>query len=140
VKKAYIPQKLRRQVIERAKEMCEYCLSKSDLLGTDLEVEHIIPESLRGASSLDNLCASCSTCNRHKASKVWVIDQDTGQRARLFHPRRQKWKRHFRWSENGTIIIGKTICGRATVEALKMNRERLVRARRLWVAWGEHPP
>lgn len=112
MKKAYISRKLRRQVLERAGEMCEYCLSKSDLLGTDLEVEHIIPESLGGVSSLDNLCASCSTCNRHKASKVWVIDPD----------------------------IGKTICGRATVETLQMNRERLVRARRLWVAWGEHPP
>jgi len=85
VKKAYIPQKLRRQVFERAKEMCEYCLSKSDLLGTDLEVEHIIPESLGGASSLDNLCASCSTCNRHKASKVWAIDPNTGRGTRLFH-------------------------------------------------------
>lgn len=138
MKKVYIPQEIRQHVFKRAKEMCEYCLSKSDLLGTDLEIEHIIPESL--PISLDNLCASCSTCNRHKGSRIWAIDPDTGRLSRLFHPRRQQWNRHFRWSEDGTIILGVTICGRATVEALQMNRERLVRARRLWVVWGEHPP
>ena len=73
MKKAYISQKLRRQVLERAKEMCEYCLSMSDLLGANLEVEHIIPESLGGLSSLDNLCASYSTCNRHKASRAMLL-------------------------------------------------------------------
>jgi len=39
VKKAYIPQKIRQYVFKRAREMCEYCLSKSDLLGMDLEIE-----------------------------------------------------------------------------------------------------
>lgn len=120
--------------------MCEYCLSKSDLLGADLEIEHIIPESLGGASSLDNLCASCSTCNRHKGVRICATDPVTGQRTRLFHPRQQQWNRHFRWSEDGTLILGKTICGRVTVEVLQMNRDRIVRTRRLWVAWGEHPP
>lgn len=140
MKKAYIPQKIRQYVFKRAREMCEYCLTKSDLLGMDLEVEHVIPESLGGTSSLDNLCASCPTCNRRKGSRIRAIDPDTGQRVRLFHPRQQRWNRHFRWSEHGTLIFGKTICGRATVKALQMNRERLVRARRLWVSWGEHPP
>jgi len=140
VKKAYIPQKIRQEVFKRAKERCEYCLNKSDLLGMDLEVEHIIPESLGGTSSLENLCASCPICNRHKSSRIWVIDPDTGRRVRLFHPRQQQWNRHFCWSEDGTLILGKTICGRATIEALQMNRERLVRARRLWADWGEHPP
>lgn len=140
MKRAYISQKTRQEVFKRAKEMCEYCLSQSDLLGMDLEIEHIIPESLGGTSSLDNLCASCPTCNRHKGPGIRAIDPDTEQRVRLFHPRQQRWNQHFRWSEDGTLIIGKTICGRATVEALQMNRLRLVRARKLWVAWGEHPP
>ncbi|MCH8294351.1 HNH endonuclease [Candidatus Poribacteria bacterium] len=131
---------MRQEVLKRAKEKCEYCLSQSDLLGAELEIEHIIPESLNGTSSLDNLCASCATCNRHKGSRIWAIDPETGRNVRLFHPRQQRWNRHFRWSEDGTRIIGKTICGRATVEAWQMNRQRLVRARRLWMAWGEHPP
>lgn len=29
---------------------------------------------------------------------------------------------------------------RATVEALDMNRPRLVQLRQIWVRWGEHPP
>jgi len=30
--------------------------------------------------------------------------------------------------------------GRVSELDILMNRERLVRARRFWVAWGEHPP
>jgi hypothetical protein len=40
----------------------------------------------------------------------------------------------------GAQIMGLTACGRATVEALGMNNPRIVRARRLWVAAGWHPP
>jgi hypothetical protein len=38
---------------------------------------------------------------------------------RLFHPRRQRWERHFRFA--GPIIVGRTACGRATVAVLAMN-------------------
>jgi hypothetical protein len=43
----------------------------------------------------------------------------TGNIVLLFHPRRQKWERHFRWF--GARVIGRTQCGRATVALLKMN-------------------
>jgi len=58
----------------------------------------------------------------------------------LFNPRRQRWPEHFEWSEDGTQIVGLTDCGRATVEALKMNNPRIVRARQLWISVGWHPP
>jgi hypothetical protein len=37
-------------------------------------------------------------------------------------------------------IIGLMPAGRATVEALKMNNDYIVPARRLWVMAGWHPP
>ena len=36
------------------------------------------------------------------------------------------------WSEDGTEIIGLTVCGRATVEALKLNNEFAKQARAIW--------
>jgi hypothetical protein len=59
---------------------------------------------------------------------------------RLFHPRRQQWKRHFPWSENGTEIIGRTVCGPATVEALHLNSDLAVLVRMNWIKVGWHPP
>ena len=53
----------------------------------------------------------------------------------LFNPRQQSWAEHFAWSEDGTQVIG-----RATVAALKMNNPVSIRARKLWVSVGWHPP
>jgi hypothetical protein len=58
----------------------------------------------------------------------------------LFHPLSQQWRDHFAWDESNTLIIGLTACGRATIIALKMNNEAVVRARRRWVEAGWHPP
>jgi hypothetical protein len=40
----------------------------------------------------------------------------------------------------GLTLQGKTPTGRATIERLKMNQERVVRARRNWMNAGNHPP
>jgi Zn ribbon nucleic-acid-binding protein len=103
-------------------------------------VDHIIPQAEGGETTQDNLCCACGLCNGHKQKRTHARDPQTRRRVRLFHPRRQKWARHFRWSEDGTQIIGLTACGRATVEALQMNHPDMVRARRNWVAAGWHPP
>lgn len=58
----------------------------------------------------------------------------------LFNPRSQDWNKHFAWTEDGEQIIGLTAIGRATVEALNLNRPTLVKARRRWVEAGWHPP
>jgi hypothetical protein len=42
--------------------------------------------------------------------------------------------------EDSLRIEGKTAIGRATVEALQLNREVLVEARGTWIAAGLHPP
>ncbi len=62
----------------------------------------------------------------------------TGQREPLFHPRQQFWHEHFSWSRDKSEVIGKTPCGRATVEALHLNRAGVVNLRRLLFMAGVH--
>jgi len=105
-----------------------------------LEIEHIIPIAAGGTDDEENLWLSCRLCNNAKGAKTHGYDINTRWRVRLFNPRRQKWCRHFRWSHDGTQIIGITPCGRATVSALNLNNEiaRVVRGN--WVTAGWHPP
>jgi len=135
-----VSDKLRQQVVERANNICEYCGNQQELgIGT-FQVDHIYPQVLGGKTTLDNLALACPACNMAKYMQVRAIDPKTGRRVTLFNPRCQRWTRHFQWNEDYSRIIGRTMCGRATVEALQMNRERIVRLRLYWRALGLHPP
>jgi hypothetical protein len=103
-------------------------------------VEHIVPEAAAGPTVEENLWLACVHCNQFKADRTHAEDPLTDEVVALFNPRTQVWKEHFTWSENGTEIIGLTPCGRATVVALRLNRELAVLARRLWVSVGWWPP
>jgi hypothetical protein len=105
-----------------------------------MHVEHIDPIVEGGASTENNLWLSCPLCNGHKGTQTHSVDPVTRRRMRLFNPRRQVWRDHFRWSDDGIEVMGVTPVGRATVIALKLNNDHLVRARRRWVAVGWHPP
>jgi hypothetical protein len=59
---------------------------------------------------------------------------------RLYDPRRQNGWEHFRWSEDGTQILGLAPDGRATVLALQPNNLLAVMVRRHWVSAGWHHP
>ena len=58
----------------------------------------------------------------------------------LFNPRAMQWSDHFMWNESYTAVVGKTPTGRATIEALRLNRKPLMNLRRALIAIGEHPP
>lgn len=103
-------------------------------------VDHIMPEARGGLTTSDNLALSCLICNTHKYEKTHGRDPLTGRQVALFHPRRQNWFRHFAWTPNHLLIYGRTVCGRATVEALKLNNERLVGLRQIWLEIGARPP
>jgi hypothetical protein len=105
-----------------------------------MHIEHIIPKTAGGLSIEENLWLACPACNEFKGAQTHAIDPVTGRRVRLFNPRKQKWKRHFRWSADGTEIIGKTAVGRATVVALQMNHPVSIRTRQKWVLAGWWPP
>ncbi len=136
----YIPKSLRRRVAEQAQYRCGYCLTREDVTGTPMEVDHLFPSSLGGLTVEANLWLACGLCNDHKGSRVTAEDPDDGRQARLFNPRLDAWEQHFEWIEGGVRIEGRTAIGRATVSALHLNRRHLVTARQGWVTVGWHPP
>lgn len=105
-----------------------------------MEIDYIVPEAAQGKTQLDNLCLTCRGCNSFKQDHQIGIDPDSGTEVTLYNPRTQKWHDHFKWSEDGITIIGLTAIGRATLDRLRMNREGILIARRLWVQAGWHPP
>lgn len=130
----------RQQVAERAHGCCEYCRSQARFATQAFSVEHIVPRSKGGTSDLENLALSCQGCNNHKYTKIEDLDPVSKARVPLYHPREHNWANHFAWNMDCTLVIGLTSIGRATVEALQLNREGLVNLRRVLFTLGEHPP
>ncbi len=137
---AYISDKRRYKVIERAAHRCEYCQTDQQISGAQMHIEHIIPLVHGGQSDEENLCLACAWCNSYKGSQIKAYDPLTHEEVALFNPRVQTWLDHFRWQENGVEIMGLTPTGRVTVATLKMNNEYILPARRQWVLAGWHPP
>ena len=102
-----------------------------------MHVEHIDPAQ---GDEPQNLCLACASCNLSKGEATSAVDSLTQTLTPLFNPRQHRWLDHFQWVEDGAIVIGTTSIGRVTVERLKMNIERIVTARRIWIKAGEHPP
>ncbi len=137
---ARIPASIRRVVAARARNYCEYCRCSDRFATESFSVEHIQPQSAEGASVLENLAWSCMGCNGHKHAKTQATDPETGETVALFHPRQQIWDEHFGWNETFTRVIGKTPCGRASVEALHLNRAGVMNLRLVLANAGLHPP
>jgi HNH endonuclease len=135
-----VSEAVRERVREQAQNRCGYCQSPQQYVLGLLELDHIIPMAKGGTDDEDNLWLACRLCNGFKATQTHARDPGTSRRVRLFNPRRQRWARHFLWSDDGTRIIGRTACGRATVVALQLNHVIAVMVRREWVAAGWHPP
>lgn len=70
--------KLRAMAFERDGRCCQYC---KDTDGP-FEVDHIVPRSKGGEDTMENVCVSCSSCNRAKR------DRDVDEWSSL-HDRRQ---------------------------------------------------
>ena len=135
-----VPALLRRLVLERDRYRCVYCQTTEENSGQPLQIDHVVPVAKGGMTTLDNLCSCCGSCNQHKYARVQAPDPLTSNLTDLFHPRQQKWHEHFDWDESNTVIVGLTPVGRATIGALAMNNDTVVRARRRWVEAGWHPP
>lgn len=135
-----IPLRLGRRVRQQARHRCGYCLVNETLVGMPMTFEHLIPEAAGGATVEENLWLACRRCNEFKGKQTEAADPQTGVLVALFNPRLQAWDEHFACNDDGTGIIGRTACGRATVAALKMNNPEIVVARRLWTSVGWWPP
>lgn len=135
-----VPRQLRELVRARARGRCEYCQTSERVTGLRCQIDHIMPLSQGGATAEENLCLACSACNGHKQARSTGVDPQTGEMVALYNPRRQEWRQHFTWSDDGAEIIALTPTGRATVGALEMNDPLLATARSLWAGMGVHPP
>jgi hypothetical protein len=102
-------------------------------------VEHISPRVLGGRNSPANPALSCQSCNTLKYACTEATYPLTGVLASLFHPRQHRWSDHFAWSEDFTLIVGRTSTGRATIARLKMNREGVVNLRTILAAIDRQP-
>ena len=138
--RATISTALRQAVGEASRYRCAYCQTSEHVVGAEFTIDRIVPESLGGTTTVDNLCLACWGCNLTKRDRIAAVDPESGKVTRLFHPLLQLWHDHFSWQEDGILIVGLTPTGRATINALKLNRASLVKSRRLWISAGWHPP
>ena len=133
----YISESLRRQVRDRAKGNCEYCLLNERYGVKQYEVDHVRAEKHGGLTVLENLCLSCFDCNHFKGSDLSSVDPLTDEIVALFNPRRDVWTVHFRL--NGPQIEGLTPSGRVTVKLLQMNTPERILRRFLLMKANQYP-
>jgi hypothetical protein len=135
---ATIPVSLRRLVIQRADNRCEYCgISQIGQVAT-FHIDHIVPVVAGGETIAENLALACVSCSLRKGARQKLEDSETGEVVSIFNPRQQVWKEHFDW--NGVQVVGLTATGRATVQALDLNRATMLAIRAQEELLGRHPP
>jgi len=137
---SHIPRALRTETETFFERQCAYCRSPQALMNVAYEVDHIVPENAGGPTISGNLALACPLCNGYKGAQTHGREPESGRRVSLYHPRTQRWSRHFQWSDDRCTIVGRTQCGRATVTALRLNNPYLLRLRRIWVMIGSGPP
>jgi hypothetical protein len=138
--KVRVPKSIRNAVIERAKSCCEYCVGQQAFSMDVFSVEHTWPRSKGGTNAFENLALSCQGCNNCKHAHTEAIDPQTKKSAPLYNPRKDRWQKHFTWSEDYTLILGLTPTGRATIELLELNRPGNQNLRQVLYVTGYHPP
>ena len=134
---SYVPIALRRDVIKRAGNCCEYCLLRQSDIFLSFEVDHIVSEKHDGETKIDNLCLSCPDCNRNKGSDIGSFDRQTKLLTPFFNPRIQDWNDHFRLDD--FVIEPLTDIGRVTVRLLKMNLLERIEDRKIYSETGVYP-
>ena len=135
-----LPKKLAKEIRRDAKNRCGYCLGEQRYIFAWLEIEHLHPRAKGGKTVRENLWLACPFCNTLKSAQTHGLDPKTKRKVPLFNPRTQSWKNHFAFDDDQATILGKTLCGRATVNALKLNHELALATRKLWVGVGWYPP
>jgi hypothetical protein len=135
----YIPAAMRRQVIKRAKNCCEYCGIHEDDTGYGCEVDHVVSEKHGGETIADNLGYACFFCNRNKGSDLGSIRSSSDlSLVRFFHPRIDDWEEHFVLQAN-MYIEPLTDIGRVTVRIFGFNAENRVLERLVLFQEGRYP-
>jgi hypothetical protein len=112
----------------RAAFRCEYCHFPERLAELSLQMDHVVARKHGGRGLPENLALACYRCNTHKGPNLSGLDPHTSQLCRLFNPRLDVWRDHFRWA--GARLEGRTPEGRTTVAVLCINRPDALALRR----------
>ena len=70
-----VPAQLRRQVIQRAQNRCEYCGLAQEGQEAAFHTDHVVPVLAGGETTLSNLalaCVSCSRCAKAPEGPRWT--------------------------------------------------------------------
>lgn len=132
----YVSPFLRKLVIRRANNRCEYCQLSQEGQEATFHIDHIVPIAVGGQTSLENLALACVSCSLKKGAKEFV-KLSGGERVRLFNPRIDEWNDHFRWKN--TLVAARSALGRAMIELLDLNRPIIVAIREEERYLGRHP-
>jgi hypothetical protein len=119
---------LREAVARRAGFRCEYCRLPQRWTSLPFQLDHVIAEKHAGETSLTNLAYACLHCNSFKGPNLAGRDNETDETVRLYDPRRDNWRDHFRW--DGALLCALTPIGRVTIAVLRINLPDRVVVRR----------
>ncbi len=133
-----IPAAIRREVIRRAGNRCEYCGLAQKSQGASFHVDHIKPLAAGGETASANLALACTSCSLRKGARQVGTDPETGRETLLFNPRLHSFREHFKWVSPN--VVGRSAIGRATVAALRMNDSPVQDAHRSEELLGHYPP
>ena|ERR1017187_969340 len=131
-------QGLEELVWQRSRSLCEYCQMPQQFDGFTHEIDHVIAQKHYGPTFASNLALACFPCNNHKGPNVAGVDPNTKKITKLFNPRRNKWRRHFRWDV--PYLVGLTAIGRTTISVLNINDPDRVDLRQSLMDEGVFPP
>lgn len=131
------PYLLREFVAVRAGYRCEYCLLHEEDAYSPHQIDHVVSRKHGGSTSIDNLAFCCMRCNVWKGSDLGSFSKVSGHLVRLYNPRKDRWRDHFRLQ--GALIEPLTPRGEVTVRLLKLNAEKRLVERKLLISLARYP-
>ena len=137
MERPYINQELRRRVITRAANLCEYCLIHEKDTAFSCAIDHIISLKHGGATDADNLAYTCIFCNRFKGSDIGSIVWETKEFTRFYNPRSDRWSDHFHLQN--AILQPLTNIGNVTARILGFNDSDRIYERQLLINQNKYP-
>ena len=127
-------------VVARAGGACEYCRLLEAPTGVTFHIEHVLPRSQGGETTLANLALSCPGCNMAKGGRTRGRDRSENEQP-LFNPRQYEpsllgWHLHFALDLSSGMILPRTPVAEATAAVLNVNSPNRVFARMLQIQAG----
>jgi hypothetical protein len=134
---SHIPVFLKKLVIRRANNHCEYCQLAQQGQEATFHIDHIVPLAGGGETDSENLALACVSCSLRKGAREFVTEEESENATRIYNPRNDIWEEHFKW--DGVALKGITAKGKATIKILNLNRPLILAIREEEILLGRHP-